>query len=88
MICSNCKKDFDDTLNYCPYCGTPAKRGLKQHEDPDASDTPSVRRVRLNLSPELFEEAHEPAVAKPEEVPETEPTPEALPEPEEEPVEP
>lgn len=83
MICSNCKKDFDDTLNYCPYCGTPAKRGLKQHEDPDASDAPSVRRVRLNLSPELFEEAHEPAVAKPEEVPETEPTPEGLPEPEE-----
>ncbi len=88
MICSNCKKDFDDTLNYCPYCGTPAKRGLKQHEDPDASDAPRVRRVRLNLSPELFEEAHELAVAKPEEVPETEPTPEVLPEPEEEFVEP
>ncbi|MGN0467478.1 MAG: hypothetical protein ACI4GY_01990 [Acutalibacteraceae bacterium] len=24
MICRRCSKEFDDRLNYCPYCGEPA----------------------------------------------------------------
>lgn len=56
MRCHQCKKEFSDRLNYCPYCGSPA-RDLsespeairREREDDQAKASHGVRRVSLSL---------------------------------------
>ena len=70
MTCRKCKKSFADELNYCPHCGTPARKGLKPHVQQEeahgqemksnhAPQIGGVRRVNLNLSPEFLEAMEE-----------------------------
>lgn len=44
MVCENCKKQLDDNLNFCPYCGKPLQITDKSNPKMDINKVKTVAK--------------------------------------------